>query len=515
MTGSGADKGARPDRPSDVPWDRESGEHRPRMVEAESALPVALVVDGDGVSRRFVELTLSRSGKFAVETAKDPIGALEILRTSPIDLVISETDLTGMTGLQFQRRLSLERRLRNVPFVFLTADGRVTTKAEAFRAGADDYLTKPCDGAELTARLLNLVRRRARRHEALRSRQYTLAGDLKAMAIPELVNILEMGKRTGVLAVVTPRATSRVYFERGRIIHAVFGNLAGPTAFYRLMAEVSGAFEFSNGLPPQLDAGPRIHDTPTELLMEGARQVDDERVRRTPLASALARGQTGGRPASGSRGAPSAANAPTARLASQFERGIAGGFSLGELHLFSTAELASWTREQDGGERFHALLFADLAEGVSALMSLAEAPTERELLAGLAAEGKVLALSFFLPHERLLDVVLIDIQQPTGFERGLLRNPSLALVMPPEGEFLSVIDQARPQLDGLLGKQQPTAVLGVGNEVLESYLSQLACVRRGAALRCLRGSLGDGEDLRALLITGIRLWGSTAAGGRP
>src|SRR5437660_741817 len=96
--------------------------------------PTVLVVDGDGVSRRFVELALSRDGDFHVETALDGAGALDILAHTTVQAVIAETEFPDMNGLYFFRRLSQESRLRAIPFVFLSSDTRVKTRVLALGA---------------------------------------------------------------------------------------------------------------------------------------------------------------------------------------------------------------------------------------------------------------------------------------------------------------------------------------------------------------------------------------------
>src|SRR5436305_1824773 len=89
-----------------------------------AALGTILVADTDGVSRRFVELTLGHQG-FHVESVADGTGALEVLGTTPVQLIISEIDFADMNGLQLHRRLTQETRLRDIPFLVLSADSRV------------------------------------------------------------------------------------------------------------------------------------------------------------------------------------------------------------------------------------------------------------------------------------------------------------------------------------------------------------------------------------------------------
>jgi hypothetical protein len=251
----------------------------------------------------------------------------------------------------------------------------------------------------------------------------------------------------------------------------------------------------------------------TELILEGARLLDTKKRDQGPTASKVAKPET---PAfkRAAQGKLVSAPAPATQLATQFELGIRDGFSLGELRLWSAEEMAEWTCSPGGSDRFHVHLLADVGQGISAMMPLSSPPTEREIIVGLSADPKLVGLDFFLRHERLLDVVLLDIRNPSAFQTYLMRKPSLVVVAPPEGDFLSVGASARVQIEALLQSLEPTAVLGVGNASLEANLRELPYARRqGVVMRCLMGVLGEGTtDLRSSLVEGIRLWAPSAPG---
>lgn len=462
-----------------------------------------LLVDPDGVTRRFVEIALSKHG-FSVEVARGATAALEILQSTVIDLMICETDLPDMSGLQFHRRLQKESRLKAIPFIFLTSDTRTSTKVMALRAGADDALPKPCDAGELATRVHALVERQRQRREALQRRSYLLAGEFQVLPFPDLVGMLEMGKRTGTLSIATPRALGRVVFDCGRVVHASFGSLGGAQAFYRLMEEGSGQFEFS--AVERVAEPSTIDGSAAELILEGARRID---VRRRDHPEVAPDSVPSCPPPTAGAGAQRriAGTSITPAMAAQFEVGLRDHFSLGELSLWTGEELAAWTLSPGGRDRFHVHLIADVAEGVASLLPLAAPPGEREVLAGLAQERKVLGLDFFMRSERLVDVVLIDIRDPCASEGSLLRSPSLAIVAPPGGDFQCLGIAARIGLDSLLERLRPAAVMGLGAEALDGGLRELASLRGPEArLRCAVGALGDGRsDLRSLLVDGLRL----------
>jgi DNA-binding response OmpR family regulator len=456
--------------------------------------PTVLVVDQDRVSRRFVELALG-DGAFTLESASDAASALEIMRTTLVELVIAEAELPDMSGIELHRRIA-HARIRELPFVILTSDAHIESKVAALEEGIDDYLVKPCDPAELRARAEARVRA-ARRRDERGGRRHQIAGDLADLPFVDLVAALAAGRRTGTLDVASVRALAQIAFVDGRVVHAVFGNLAGRVAFEQVAAEAAGQFEFTND-PPAADE--RTIDLPTHELVEAARR---RALAGVPLVPAL--------PAAGSITpiARRPAERPGLAVASQFERGVVDPYALGELHYLPGRDVADWTRRDAVRERFHALLVTDADVGVAAMMAVAGAPGETTLLAGLGATRKLLALAFHLRGDRLLDVLLVDVRRPDQFTDSLERVPSLVILAPRDGGGATIGTRARAELDRLLGELEPTLLLGVGDRALQDCVLELGAVHSGRVpARIIPGELGDASaDLRRVLAEGIRAWG--------
>jgi CheY-like chemotaxis protein len=482
-------------------------------IGAKSGDALVLLVDADRVTQRLVELALSKASSstlaFSVEVANDAAAAFDIMSSSPVDLVISETSLADMTGQSFIRKVKLERRLREVPFVFLSANLKVEARVEAIRAGADAYLGKPCDGSELVAYARALVTRRRAAFEERGRRSYTLAGEFSALPFPDLVSILHVSRRCGVLSIITPFALGEVFFHESEIVHATFGSLQGEAAFFRLMTAQSGSFEFAardaDTFPPRT-----VHSSVTALIMEGARLSDEALSRQTPPTPLVPVP-----PASESGVEPSERHLlqPTRELGAAFERGIADPFVLGELRLFSRSELDAWVRGA-GAARLETCLITDLSDGVSTLLSVAAQSTESLILAALSHEPKVLGLSFHMRHERSLEVLLLDINDLGPADQAMVGSPSILIVAPPQGDFMAIGAKGTVELSNLVDHIRPVAVVGVGNAALPEKLAALPAIQRvRQPLTCLRGVLGVADaDMRAVLAAGVRLWAGNAPG---
>ncbi|MBM3690092.1 MAG: response regulator transcription factor [Actinobacteria bacterium] len=120
-----------------------------------------LVVDDDPSLRQVLERVLSFEG-YDVETAPNGFDALERCQApehgaAPLDLVILDLGLPDIDGLDVARKLRVSGS--TVPILVLTARGDVGDRVAGLDAGADDYLPKPFDLAELIARVRALLRR--------------------------------------------------------------------------------------------------------------------------------------------------------------------------------------------------------------------------------------------------------------------------------------------------------------------------------------------------------------------
>ena len=130
---------------------------RPRLLLVDDAPEVTLLMQ-----------TSLESEGFAVDTAIDGEGALEIFNDVKPIAVILDLGLPGIDGFETCRRL---REISDVHIIILSARGDEVDKLVGFTIGADDYLTKPASMRELAARIRSVARRKQSSEAAARTQQ--------------------------------------------------------------------------------------------------------------------------------------------------------------------------------------------------------------------------------------------------------------------------------------------------------------------------------------------------------
>ncbi len=119
--------------------------------------PRILLAEDDGETRELLGQMLDALG-YSLVLAEDGQQALDMIHTTPPDLVITDALMPGLDGFELCSRLKGDRHTRQIPVVLLTGLGGMEDRVKGIEAGADDFIGKPFQIAELSARLRNLLR---------------------------------------------------------------------------------------------------------------------------------------------------------------------------------------------------------------------------------------------------------------------------------------------------------------------------------------------------------------------
>lgn len=116
---------------------------------------ILVVEDDKNISESVRDFLASEN--HVVELADDGNSALDLLDVYEFDLIVLDVNLPGLSGFEVCKRFRKNRG--QTPIIMLTGKGEINDKMQGLDSGADDYLTKPFDMRELSARVRALLRR--------------------------------------------------------------------------------------------------------------------------------------------------------------------------------------------------------------------------------------------------------------------------------------------------------------------------------------------------------------------
>ena len=165
-----------------------------------------LIVEDERKVANFIDQGLQEEG-FGTGIAYDGITGLEMALTGSFDLVILDVNLPGKGGYEVCKAIRAENH--DLPVLMLTAFGTTENKVTGLEGGADDYMVKPFEFVELTARIKALLRRTKNTAQMLR------VGDL------ELNLESKIAKRAGKMIELTAKEFALLEYlmrNKGRVV---------------------------------------------------------------------------------------------------------------------------------------------------------------------------------------------------------------------------------------------------------------------------------------------------------
>ncbi len=230
-----------------------------------------LVVDNDLGVLQNVERAL-RSRGYQVQLATD--GALAINRAlaAPPNLILSAVEMPLLSGFKLCKLLRTNPVTRDIPFIFLTSKKTSPLHLGKFLRSFDDFILKPFKEKELVGRIDNLFLLQDKVQEVSGEEQQAFLGTLTEISLVDLLQILRMNRRSGLLVLENEGQRGSVSVKEGHVINAEVKKFKGEKAFFRLLSWESGKFEFR----PQPITAARLIQRPGEnLILEGLRQLDE------------------------------------------------------------------------------------------------------------------------------------------------------------------------------------------------------------------------------------------------
>ena len=118
-----------------------------------------LIVDDSSVMRKIVERSLRQAGldHMLVMEAGSGTDGLEVLRSQPVHLILSDINMPSMDGLEFLRQIRAQNLAPGVPVVMITTESSEEHVKQAILAGAQGYIRKPFTADQVKERVWPLL----------------------------------------------------------------------------------------------------------------------------------------------------------------------------------------------------------------------------------------------------------------------------------------------------------------------------------------------------------------------
>ena len=112
-----------------------------------------LVVDDFATMRRIVKGVLKQLGFNNIIEAEDGDQALKQLHKEKVGLIVSDWNMPNMTGLDLLKAVRADEKLKDTPFLMVTAEGQKENVVQAVQAGVSNYIVKPFTPETFSAKL--------------------------------------------------------------------------------------------------------------------------------------------------------------------------------------------------------------------------------------------------------------------------------------------------------------------------------------------------------------------------
>lgn len=208
-----------------------------------------------------------------VQTMTDGADAMLKAIDEKPDLIIADHSMPGMDGLQVLQKIKARPNTAAIPVILLASKADINEKLKQVHDTVEDFVEKPFFIKETAAKIKKVVDKISLEKMAREAPgDSVLRGSLAQMNALDLLQSLDMGRKTCALTLSNDGDKCKMYFTDGQINHAVYGKLKGDEAVYKVLTWTAGNFEidFKGSSKEQT-----ITQSTQGLLLEGLRLLDE------------------------------------------------------------------------------------------------------------------------------------------------------------------------------------------------------------------------------------------------
>ncbi len=189
------------------------------------------------------------------------------------DLIITDFAMNGMDGRQLLQKIKARGATAGIPVILMASKTDISEKLKALQDTVEDFVEKPFFVKEAAARIKKVVDKISLEKMAREAPgESILRGSLAQMNVLDLLQSLDMGRKTCALTLANNGDSCKMFFTDGQINHAIYGKLKGDEAVYKVLTWTAGSFEIDfTGTSKEQS----ITQSTQGLLLEGLRLLDE------------------------------------------------------------------------------------------------------------------------------------------------------------------------------------------------------------------------------------------------
>ena len=232
-----------------------------------------LIVNDSPMVLRLLERALTPLA--AVTTSSNAADALRKAAEDPPDLILSDFVMPGMDGRELLQALKSRPATAGIPVILVASGNDIAERLKPLQESVEDFLEKPFFVGDVAARIKRILDKIVLEKMARAAPgDTTVRGSLAQMNVIDLLQSLELGRKTCVLTLTKESEQCQLFFSEGQINHACAGSLAGDQAVYKALTwmEPAGSFQIDFSASSAEQTTTR---STQGLLMEGLRLVDE------------------------------------------------------------------------------------------------------------------------------------------------------------------------------------------------------------------------------------------------
>ena len=204
-----------------------------------------------------------------MEKGKD---GFEAARKNRPDIIVTSYNLNGLDGIDLCYMIKNSAKLASTPFVIISNYMNRQERIDAYRYGVDAIVSSSISQQELIVQIESLILNYKLLTKKSQDPAQSLAGKLNDFKLIEILQMLNMSQKTGVLTIFHDFKDGQIALENGEITFALFENLMGEQAIQKMVTWENGSFIFEKDT---VETESNVNKPTMQLILDCCQMLDE------------------------------------------------------------------------------------------------------------------------------------------------------------------------------------------------------------------------------------------------